>query len=167
MRKLEFKINEIQKGKSEDRLELNPVDVDIQAPDLRNLVLNVHFDKQEAVLSVGFDVEAEVLLICDRSLDTFWHSIHGSYTVLFKDSASFETEDDHMSVRRLDISGNIINIQPEVRDTIMLAIPLRQIHPRFFNENGELIEFLHIEDVEPSTDPRWDALKVLKDTSNN
>jgi uncharacterized protein len=167
MRKLEFKINEIQKGKSEQRLELNPVDAGIETPQMRNLELHVIFDKQETVLSVGFDVSAEVLLTCDRSLDEFWHNIDGSYTVLFKDSATFETEDDLMSVRRLDISGNIINIETEVRDTIMLAIPLRQVHPRFYNNDGELIDFHHYEGEQQPTDSRWDALKVLKDTSNN
>jgi uncharacterized metal-binding protein YceD (DUF177 family) len=167
MRKLEFKINEILKGKSERRLELVAGDIDVQAPETRKIVLDVKFDKQDTVLSVAFDVDAEVLLECDRSLDTFWQWISGSYTVLFKDSATFEAEDDHMSVRRLDISGNIINIETEVRDTLMLAIPLRCIHPRFISEEGELTDFKHIEEVQPTMDPRWDALKALKDTSNN
>ncbi|MCH8494173.1 MAG: DUF177 domain-containing protein [Balneolales bacterium] len=165
---LEFKINEIPKGKSSTTRVFKPEDLHVEGVSFDELQLAVDFEKREAVLVVDFRISGQVELVCDRSLDKFWSPVSGNYTILFKEAADFESEDEQTAVRRLDISGNIINIDTEVRDTVMLSVPVRKIHPRYFDENGELIEFEHRVE-EPSTmDPRWEALKVLKEnTSNN
>lgn len=162
---LTFKINEIPKGKSTDKLEINEQDLDLHGLEFRGLTLNMEFEKREFTLMVTFHFEAEVQLICDRSLDEYWQPLTGSYSILFKVDAQEESEDDQMSVRRLDISGNIINIEDEVRDTILLAVPLKKIHPRYFDENGELIELDLPKEASDEIDPRWEALKNLKETN--
>ena len=167
MGKLEFKINEIPKGSSETRLELTAEELGIDTVDYRNLEVHVTFDKREALISVDFEVSGEACLICDRSLETFWAQINSGYTILFKESADFESEDDQTAVRRLDISGNIINILTEVRDTVMLSLPVRRVHPKFYDENGELKDFEHVTDEREVTDPRWEALRALKDNPSN
>ena len=70
-----------------------------------------------------------------------------------------------MSVRRLDISGNIFNIENEVRDTILLTVPLKKIHPRYIDENGEMIELDLPKEASDDIYPRWEALKNLKETN--
>lgn len=162
---LTFKINEIPKGKSSDKLEINEQDLDLRGLEFRALTLNMEFEKREFTLTVAFHFDTEVQLICDRSLDEYWQPISGSYSILFKVDAQEESEDDQMSVRRLDISGNIINIENEVRDTILLAVPLKKIHPRYFDKNGELIELELPKEASDEIDPRWEALKNLKETN--
>lgn len=162
---LSFKINEIQKGKSTERVSISEGELDLNGVEFRDLELLVAFEKREFAIVVAFEFDGEVKLTCDRSLDEYWQTLSGSYSILFKEGAQEESEDAQMSVRRLDISGNIINIEDEVRDTILLSIPLRKIHPRYFDDNGELID-LEVQTVEsPEMDPRWEALKKLKETN--
>jgi uncharacterized metal-binding protein YceD (DUF177 family) len=162
---LTFKINEIPKGKSAEKLVINGKDLDLHGLEFRSLTLNMEFEKREFTLLVTFHFEAEVQLICDRSLDEYWQPLFGSYSILFKVDAQEESEDDQMSVRRLDISGNIINIENEVRDTILLTVPLKKIHPRYIDENGEMIELDLPKEASDDIDPRWEALKNLKETN--
>jgi uncharacterized metal-binding protein YceD (DUF177 family) len=165
---LEFKINEIPKGTSESTVYFTQDELGVETGEFRDLSAKITFDRREALISVNFVVSGETLLTCDRSLKEFWTSVSGEYTVLFKESADFESEDDQTAVRRLDVSGNIINISAEIRDTVVLAIPVRRIHHSYYDENGELKEFEHETSVSEGTDPRWDALRALKDnTSNN
>lgn len=160
---LSFKINEIPKGKTSERVEIPEGGLELSGVEFRRLRLEVAFEKREFTILVSFEFNGEVKLTCDRSLDDYWQSLSGSYSILFKEGAEEESEDAQMSVRRLDISGNIINIEDEVRDTILLSIPLRKIHPRYYDENGELIDLEVHSDEGPITDPRWDALKKLKE----
>lgn len=164
---LAFKINEIPKGKSTETLSIESGKLDLAGFEYRNLVLEIGFEKREAALQVSFLFTAEVVVICDRSLEEFWQPVEGKYEVIFKEGIDFDSEDEQMSIRRLDISGNIINIETEVRDSIVLSVPLRKIHPRFFNEDGDLIEFEHQTEESPEIDPRWEALKNLKDNITN
>jgi uncharacterized metal-binding protein YceD (DUF177 family) len=165
---LQFKINEIPKGKSEQHIPLASDALDLDGLQYQNLALDVVFDRREAGLQVSFTVSGEVELVCDRSLDTFWHPTQGKYSVLYKEAADFESEDDEISVRRFDVSGNIITIETEVRDTLLLSLPLRRVHPRFYNDDGELTHFeLESGSSQQETDPRWDILKRLKDNTTN
>lgn len=162
---LSFKINEIQKGKSTERVVIPNGGLDLSGVEFKGLELDVAFERREFAILVSFEFNGEVKLTCDRSLDEYWQPLSGSYSILFKEGAEEESEDAQMSVRRLDISGNIINIEDEVRDTILLSIPLRKIHPRYYDENGELIDLEVHSEEEPTMDPRWDALKKLKETN--
>jgi uncharacterized metal-binding protein YceD (DUF177 family) len=162
---LSFKINEIPKGKSTERVSISDGKLDLNGIEFRGLELEVAFEKREFAILVSFEFNGNVKLTCDRSLDEYWQPLSGSYSILFKEGAEEESEDAQMSVRRLDISGNIINIEEEVRDTLLLSIPLRKIHPRFYDENGELIDLEVQTEENTEPDPRWDALKKLKETN--
>lgn len=162
---LSFKINEIPKGKSSERVSISNDELDLNGVEFRDLELEVAFEKREFAIVVSFEFDGEFKLTCDRSLDEYWQSLSGSYSILFKEGAQEESEDAQMSVRRLDISGNIINIEDEVRDTILLSIPLRKIHPRYYDDNGELIDLEVQAEESPEMDPRWEALKKLKETN--
>jgi uncharacterized metal-binding protein YceD (DUF177 family) len=162
-----FKINEIPKGKSVEVITPDADALDLNGLEYRNLQITVNFEKRESAIQVDFTFITEVKLICDRSLDEFWQELTGTYSILFKEGTEFETEDVQMSVRRLDISGNIINIGDEVRDTILLSVPLKKVHPRYFDENGELKELELNEDKSDQIDPRWEALRSLQEKINN
>ena len=50
---------------------------------------------------------------------------------------------------------------------LLLSLPTKRIHPRYLDEEGNPKELLHEQfgsytDVENSVDPRWEALKNLK-----
>lgn len=160
-----YKINEIPQGKS--TAEYRPEDglLDLNGMVYKELRLLVAFERREFAIRVDMGVSAEILLNCDRSLEDYWQQIEGSYSILFKAGIDEEVEEAQMSVRRLDISGNIINIEDEVRDTILLAVPIRKVHPRFYDANGELTELELPQQSVDQIDPRWDALRSLKETN--
>jgi len=164
---LAFKINEIPKGKSTETLSIESGKLDLAGLEYRDLVIEIGFEKREAALQVSFSFKLEIVVICDRSLEEFWQPVEGAYEVIFKEGIDFDSEDEQMSIRRLDISGNIINIEAEVRDTVLLSIPLRKLHPRFIDENGNVTDFeLKTGEVE-TIDPRWEALKSIKQNITN
>lgn len=164
---LAFRINEIARGKSTEVVTPGSGALDLNGLEYRDLRITLEFEKREFSIQVSFTFKTEVKLICDRSLDEYWQELDGTYSILFKEGADFETEDVRMSVRRLDISGNIINIEDEVRDTILLSVPIKKVHPRYFDENGELRELELNQEKSEQIDPRWDVLRSLQKKINN
>lgn len=162
-----FKINEIPEGKSEETVLFGNNDLDLSPYSISDGVLFVHFEKYTSQVRLRFKVTSKILLLCDRSLEHFYYPIQAEYTVLFDAGAKEINEDEQTTVKPLVVSSNQISIETEVRDTILLQIPIRKIHPRFFNENGEEIDFEFSSETDTeenieSVDPRWEKLKSLK-----
>lgn len=168
---LTFKINEIPEGKSLDHLKLTQADLDLSPYVFIGGDISVNFEKYTGLIRVHFEVASEVLLICDRSLEQFPQPIKAAYSVLFDANAKEVSEDALTTTKPLDVPGNIISIHDEVRDTILLKVPFKKLHPRFLDVNGEETDFefitvLNTESNEEVIDPRWEKLKSLKTTTN-
>lgn len=168
---LTFKINEIPEGKSLDHLKLTQADLDLSPYVFIGGDISVNFEKYIGLIRVHFEVASEVLLVCDRSLEQFPQPIKANYSVLFDANAKDVSEDALTTTKPLDVPGNILSIHDEVRDTILLKIPFKKLHPRYLDENGEETEFEFTTenktDVEEEIiDPRWEKLKSLKTTTN-
>jgi uncharacterized metal-binding protein YceD (DUF177 family) len=160
---IEFKLNEIPDGKSTLELELEPDRVDLEDYEFRGGRLEVHFDKSHDAVKVDFNIKTKITLICDRSLEPFDYAIDRDYEVVFKDDDNVrKIEDENCTIRPLNIHENKIDIEKEVRDTILLSIPIKKLHPKFLDENGNPTDFQKFYAGEGFTDPRWDALKSLK-----
>jgi uncharacterized metal-binding protein YceD (DUF177 family) len=161
-----FKINEIPEGKSEETVRFTESDLDLSPFSFTEGEVRVRFEKYTGQIRVRFTVVSKVLLVCDRSLEQFHFPIQADYSVLFDASAKEISEDDQTTVKPLNIPANVISIESEVRDTLLLHIPIRKLHPRFILENGEesAFEFTTESDAEEDTiaDPRWEKLKALK-----
>ncbi|TVQ11690.1 MAG: DUF177 domain-containing protein [Balneolaceae bacterium] len=163
-----FKISDIPEGKSTRSLVLGPGELELEFPQKGDIEVDVHFERRHGSILVEFVTEAKFVLTCDRSLDEFDHEIACSYRVLFKQSDVVEEENETMATRLLDVSGNKMSITDELRDSILLEIPVKKLHPRFYDEHGEPLPFEKQFGTagEPEDDPRWDALKNLKDKIN-
>lgn len=170
MPKLEFKIVEIPDGSSERTLKLEREDLELEEYDFLGGKLDLTFYKTIHFIRVNFTIDSEVELICDRSLKSFVHPVKADYEVLFKVDVQEETENEQGAVRRFDFNSNTLDIEDEVRDTVLLNIPIKKLHPKFFDEDGnpkefEMQSFGKVkEDNEESemADPRWEKLKQLK-----
>ncbi len=161
---LKFKINEIDEGESVQ-------DVTVKAEELMLGVgsgdlfdVHVEFIRSRNMIEARLTVEGELHLVCDRSLETFDYPVTAEYTVIFKPELEEETEDDQVAVRRLNMPSNQIDITHDVRDTLLLTIPIRKLHPRFLDEDGEEIPFESPVAEETQPDPRWAALTSLTST---
>lgn len=159
---IEFKINEIPDGKSQQRLTLDPEQFDLGQDKLKDVELLVNFDKTIEAIRVKFQVLAHATLICDRSLEPFDHMIDRSYEIIFNDKNEEDSEDEHTALRRLNVFENKIRIDKEVRDTILLGIPVKKLHPKYLDENGNPTDFEKVYSDKNYVDPRWEVLKSLK-----
>lgn len=169
---LTFKINEIPEGKSSDHIKLTQSALDMSPYVFIGGDIAVNFEKYTGLIRVHFEITSEVLLTCDRSLEQFSQPIKAVYSVLFDVNAKDVSEDDKLTTKPLDIPGNIISIHDEVRDTILLNVPYKKLHPRYLDENGEETDFeystesLAEEQETVQIDPRWEKLKSLKTITN-
>lgn len=169
MSKLEFHIVEIPEGESHKTLSLEPEDVDLSPYTFKGGAIDLDFYRTLHFIRVNFTVSSDVELQCDRSLDHFDYPVDTDYEVLFKVDVKEESEDENGAVRRFNFSSNMFSIKDEVRDTIMLQIPMQKIHPRFLDEDGYIKEFdtkqfgdIPDKDEEEIVDSRWEELKKLK-----
>lgn len=167
MSKLEFNIVEIPEGESRRTVGLTGEDLDMSPYDFKGAEIDLHFYRTIHFIRVNFRVDAEVELTCDRSLESYIQPVASDYEVLFKVDVQEETENEEGAVRRFNFSSNTLSIEEEVRDTIMLNIPIKKLHPKFLDEEGNPREFEtrkygEVEEETEQIDPRWEKLKKLK-----
>ncbi len=166
---MKLRISEIPDDKSEREFSCTAGELNLEAFTEQDVRLKVRFNKLPDFIQLSFDAKAELRLMCDRSLEYFMYPVETTYSILFKPGIE-PSEDEQQAIRPLVISSNEIDIGQEVRDSILLSIPIKKLHPRFVKDDGSPTEFTEVygaeeeqddEDEQP-TDPRWDALKKLK-----
>lgn len=134
---------------------------------------------------LNFAVEGTVTLLCDRCLDDLIIPIETGYHVIVKYGESYDDSSDEMLV--IPESDNSLNVAYMLFDTVMLAIPIKHVHPlgkcnramsallkkhrsRANDEDAELedelIDEMDSMTSDSMTDPRWDELKKLNDNNN-
>ncbi len=167
MSKLTFNIVEIPEGESRREEILEPDDLDLSPHTFTGGAIKIDFNRQRRFIEVNYEVQADVELVCDRSLKPFKYPVDTTYSVIFKTDIEQETEDEGGAVRRFNFSNNTFSIEKEVRDSILLKIPIKKVHPDYRDEAGNVEEFEEKsfgkppEDEEESIDPRWEKLKEL------
>lgn len=114
---------------------------------------------------VSFEVEALACLECDRTLRPFKQHVSGSYALLFvvDDAAGLGAKSDE-NVRPFAAGDRELDITDAVRDTLLLALPMRRVAP-----DAEDLDFPteYGKDKDEEGDPRWAALRKLQDPEKN
>lgn len=166
---LKFKIFEIPEEQSEKTVELGSDELDLGNLTFKNGMVHIEFYRTLHFVRTQFSVDATVELICDRSLDAFDYDVHQNYEVLFKAEEIEESADENGAVRNYDHASQQIDLEQDVRDTILLNLPTKKLHPRFLDEDGNPKEVLNKQfgdipdEEEDQIDPRWEKLKDLKE----
>jgi uncharacterized metal-binding protein YceD (DUF177 family) len=162
---IEFKISEIPMGKSEREVNFSSGDIGLLDIPFEEGYLELDFERLHDSVKVNFFVEGLAQLTCDRSLEVFDYPISRSYSVLFRVDHAEDEEDEFTAARKLDLNKNKIDLTEVVRETILLEIPIKKLHPRFLDEDGNPTQFeIHFGgDEQPEgEDSRWDALKKIQ-----
>jgi len=122
--------------------------------------LQCHHDR----ILVTLLATATAELTCDRTLQDYEQPVEGRYSVLFGPPSMVGQEGEAFDeVRPLDPSDREIDLTDVVRDTLLLALPQRQIAPGA-EEEPIAREFGAPEDEEETpVDPRWSELQKLRD----
>lgn len=173
---LKFGITEIPEGYSTRSLTLDSEAVDIDPYEFTGGKIEIEFHKTLHHIRVNFEIFTDVELVCDRSLEPYMYNVDAKYEVVFKAEDVEESEDENGAVRLFNFAENTFSIEEEVRDTILLDIPIKKLHPKYLDENGDPLEF---EDraygktdkkdekgEDEPVDPRFEALKKLKNNND-
>lgn len=124
-------------------------------------VLQHHRDR----ILVKLQARATATLTCDRTLRKYEQTVEGDYNVLFGPPSMVGREGEEFDeVRPLHATDQEIDLTDVVRDTLLLAIPQRQIAPGAEEESIARTFGEPQDDAEDGpTDPRWSELEKLKD----
>jgi uncharacterized metal-binding protein YceD (DUF177 family) len=92
----------------------------------------VILEKNEQLIRATLIIDGTVELVCDRSLDEFDYEVDVEETILYKYSEEERelTEEIVLITRRTPS----INVGELLNEFLMLDIPMKKLHPRFWDE---------------------------------
>lgn len=130
-----------------------------------NITANVFLEKHTTFLEFLIEIKGTVQLVCDITNDTFAYSIENKIKVLVKFGEEYDdSNEDVITIPTKDYAFNVAQL---IYEDIMLSIPMKKISPNISEKDLELLEkyssVAEKEENKTESDPRWDALKKLKD----
>lgn len=133
-----------------------------------NLHVEVELQSHRDRILVKLRATATANLTCDRTLQPYEQPVEGYYSLLFGPPSMVGQEGEEFEeVRPLSPSDKEIDLTEVVRDTLLLALPQRQIAPGAEDEEIDR-EFGAPEDEEDTPiDPRWSDLEKLQDDNSS
>lgn len=179
IRKYDIAFSGLKNGKHSFEFEIDKkffdlfeADVEFETP---KILAKILLDKHSTFLDFTIDVEGSVDLYCDISGGIFTYPIDNEIKVLVKFGESYDDSNDE--VITIPMSDYEFNVSQLIYEATLLSIPMKKIspevenHPEYkellekyspvFEEDLDLDQFSEEEDEE--IDPRWAALKKLKD----
>jgi uncharacterized metal-binding protein YceD (DUF177 family) len=147
----------------------------------QDLIQSGHFktiltlEKTSTMLILDFQIVGHVELICDRSLEDFKEPINIKERLIVKFGDHNEELSDEIVLLKHETPR--LNVAQPIFDYMALSLPMKRLHPRFRTENdgdddtegvlvfssGQEPEQDDQPNIEkPAADPRWEALKKLK-----
>lgn len=127
----------------------------------------VELEKSATMMNLKFHIEVTVNLTCDRSLDEFDYPIKIDESLIIKFGEENYSLSEDVLVIRQDTPS--INLAEYIYEFIMLAVPMKKLHPRYEATEEDEPELIYTSSEENTTedetdevDPRWEALKKLK-----
>lgn len=165
--------------------------LNMEYDEIRGADLDVHLTVRynHDVYALHFDIKGSVLMLCDRCLDDLVVPVDTTYDINVEYGQDYNDESDDLLV--IPQSDNELNVAYMLYDTVVLAIPIKHVHPMgkcnrqmsallkkhragVSSEDEALAESMieSIDEIDadeseaPATDPRWDALKGLSGGDN-
>jgi uncharacterized metal-binding protein YceD (DUF177 family) len=130
-----------------------------------SLIANIEMDKRSSHLDFVLRISGSVRICCDRCLEMFFQPVNCENRLIVKFGKSIEDIDpDILSV---PADEHELDLQQHIYEFILLALPIKRVHPDDNNENStcdpEMLKKLEelIVEEENENDPRWDELKKL------
>ena len=161
---LRVRIAPLPDGLHTETLEPAPDDLDLPDAEVSrvtfsDLTVEVQLVVATRQIVARFEVAATAHLICDRTDEPFEQPVRGAHSVVIvAPEAHLAAADDEDVIVTPD-DAQFADLTAPVRDTLMLAVPVRRVCPA-----AETIE-IPTAFGEPDTpsDGRWAALAALRD----
>lgn len=145
---------------------------DLDYHEFNDAQLNVRldFEKKSTLLELNFSVDGQINVNCDLTNEPFDLPIADQLKLVVKFGESYN--DDNEEILVLPHGEHEINVAQYIYEMIVLALPLKKVHPGV--EDGSLKSDIldRLEELSPKQktteennddykDPRWDSLKKL------
>ena len=133
-----------------------------------DIKLEVILDKKPNMLEIELSFDGSVNVSCDRTNEPFDLPVEGNYHFVVKFGQ--EQDDLHDELLILPHGAYQVNIQQQVYESIVLALPGKRIHPGIAEGTLKSDVLEQLEALKPKgaqqnqledVDPRWDNLKNL------
>lgn len=164
----------LKTGKHDFKFEINQEFFDLFETEQEffnpEINIDVLLDKHTTFLEFYINVSGTVQLICDISNDEFSENISNDLKVLVKFGEEYDdSNEDIITIPHKDSEFNIANL---IYEAVVLSIPMKKLAPSV-RDNDEYQKLLdqyspqitEEDEEEQSIDPRWAALKKLKDNN--
>ena len=128
------------------------------------IVVDVLMEKHTTFLEFSIETKGTINLICDISNENFNHEIENEVSVLVKFGEEYDDSD--VDVITIPSKDHAFNIAQLIYENVILSVPMKKVSPNISDSDLEILEkFRPQEEIEeePKSDPRWEALKKLKD----
>lgn len=133
-----------------------------------NFSVNLKLEKTATLIRLRFEIDADLRLVCDRSLEEFTENFKINETHIYKFGDSVQEMTDEMEM--IPFGTPKINVAALISDYILLSVPMKHVHPRYRNEDDEdedgVMVYIDPNAEKPesdtSIDPRWAALLNIK-----
>ena len=128
------------------------------------IVADVSMNKHTTFLELIIKTTGTVNLICDITNDNFDYPIEHEIEVLV--NFGLEYDDSNEEVITIPNTDSAFNTAQLIYEDVMLSIPMKKVCPNISEEDLAVLErFSPEEEIEEEqeSDPRWEALKKLKD----
>lgn len=162
-----FDITDLKEGDvRQETAELSAEALDLDEDTFSDIEVSVTLQKNDDRIEVAFDAKATATLQGDRTLRWYDEPVSGSYAVTFKPTKAIEEgEEEDETIREYSPFDPEIDITQEIRDTLLLALPLRRIAPGGEEEDLQL----EYGDTDEEADmPEWkQKLKELREDRDN
>lgn len=120
--------------------------------------------REERMITLIFHFSGNVEVLCDRCASALQQEIKGTKSLFFKIGDEYREESDEVII--LPESEHSINVMQYIYEFIHLLLPVRKVHPKDEQGNSqcdqEVIQRIDQSKKDNTRDPRWDALKKLK-----
>jgi uncharacterized metal-binding protein YceD (DUF177 family) len=135
----------------------------------------VDLAKSATMIQVHFEISGHIRLVCDRSMEEFDYPFQVNEQVIYKYSDHSEDLGDNLFL--IERRASRLDLSQDLFDFIALQVPMKKLHPRFLSEaeamDGDIFIYTTVKELTEEeikkqadeVDPRWAALKKLKDNN--
>ena len=159
---LKIDIRSLSNGIHDLSFTPSPEEIEVSEDKFSDLKLDVRLDIASRRLYVRVKIAATVALVCDRTSVDYTLPVKGFFSVVFVPPEELDGDEERDDLFPLLQGAEDIDLTTTVRDTLLLAVPIRKIAP---GADEEDIPTTFGEPTETDLDPRWVALEALKSDS--
>lgn len=165
-------------GKHEFKFDINQEFFDLfdTEKEFSNSKINANavLDKHSSFMELEIKVSGSLELTCDISNDKFDYPIENEIKVLVKFGDDFDDSDSEIIV--LPFNSAEVNVAQLIYEDVMLSVPMKKLSPELAQHPEyealleqfspkEMEEESDTDDEDVEVDPRWEALKNLKNNN--